>query len=364
MKNFILSCAVSMALLPATSWAQGDAASAFAGRDFATAKALWLSEAADGSAEAMLGLGLLADRGFGQQRDFDVAFDWYLQAASLGLAEAQFNVAIMLDAGLGRERDVEEAQIWYTRAALRDHARAQYNLGLLYETGDGIAPSPALAAYWFGKAAQTVPAAAQKDLAQVSASRTLAAPDVTFNEVGTSHVELLWNTDPSANATHLVEVIEAPSGGENYGVPTLSVKTVASGILAMSDLPTEHAIWRVVNLTNDDTDYAAADWSSNQGIEPPKGRITLFSDPAVKSMQDAASVFASSLRQAGYWVQITDDVSKQSDNFYVSYGYASDQQLAQAVAEFLPSTEQITPAKQLLRSMQPGEVVVNLGAFR
>ncbi|WP_055685433.1 tetratricopeptide repeat protein [Loktanella sp. 5RATIMAR09] len=364
MKNVILSCAVSIALLPATSWAQEDAASAFASRDFATAKAVWLSEAADGSAEAMLGLGLLADRGFGQQRDFDVAFDWYLQAAELGLAEAQFNVAIMLDAGLGRERDVGEAQMWYTRAALRDHARAQYNLGLLYETGDGIVSNPALAAYWFGKAAQTVPAAALREVTQVTASRTLAEPDMIFDNVSTSQVEIVWNADPNANATHLVEVIEAPRVDENYGAPTISVKTVTSGILDLNGLPTENAIWRVVNLANDDTDYAAADWSSNHAIELPRGRITLFSDPAVKSMEDAASVFASSLRQAGYWVQITDDVPKQSDNFYVSYAYASDQQLAQAVAEFLPSTEQITPVKQLLRSTQPGEVTVNLSAFR
>lgn len=364
MKNFILSCAVSIALLPATCWAQVDAAAAFANRDFATAKALWLSEAADGSAEAMLGLGLLADRGFGQQRDFDVAFDWYLQAASLGLAEAQFNVAIMLDAGLGRRRDVEEAQIWYTRAALREHARAQYNLGLLYETSDGIASNPALATYWFGKAAQTVPAAAQKEVMQVTASRTLAAPDMTFDNVSTSQVELVWNADPNATATHLVEVIEAPRFDESYDAPTISVSTVASGILDLNGLQSTDAIWRVVNLASDDTDYAASEWSSSEGIEPPRGRITLISDPAVKSMENAVSVFASALRQAGYWVQLTDEVSMQSDNFYVSYGYASDQHLAQAVAEFLPSTEQIIPAKQLLRSMQPGEVVVNLGAFR
>lgn len=364
MKNFILSCAVSIALLPATSWAQEDAASAFSSRDFATARTLWLSEAADGSAEAMLGLGLLADRGFGQQRDFDVAFDWYLQAAERGLAEAQFNVAIMLDAGLGRGRDVEAAQIWYTRAALRDHARAQYNLGLLYETGDGIESNPALAAYWFGKAAETVPAAAQKEVAQVTASRTISAPDVTFDKVGTSQVELLWTADPYANATHLVEVIEAPRDGENYDAPTISIATVASGILNLNGLLTNDAIWRVVNVASDDTDYAAAAWSGTEGIEPPRGRITIISDPAVKSMGGAARVFASSLRQAGYWVQITNDVSRQSDNSYVSYSYASDQQLANAVAAFLPSTEQITPAKQLLRSMQPGEIVVNLGAFR
>ncbi len=312
----------------------------------------------------MLGLGLLADRGFGQQRDFDVAFEWYLQAASLGLAEAQFNVAIMLDAGLGRDRDVQEAQIWYTRAALRDHARAQYNLGLLYETGDGIASNPALAAYWFGKAAQTVPAAAQKEVTQVTETRTLAPPMVTFADVGASQVELVWDADVNASATHLVEVIETPQADGNYGAPILSVATVASGILDLDSLPTNNVMWRIVNLASDDTDYAADEWSGRAGIHPPRGRITLISDPAVKSMENAASVFASSLRNAGYWVQITDDLSKKSDNFYVSYGYASDQQLANAVAAFLPSTEQITPAKQLLRSMQPGEVVVNLGAFR
>lgn len=364
MRRFILSCAAVIALFPATSWAQGDAATAFASRDFATAKALWQSEAADGSAEAMLGLGLLADRGFGQKRDFDVAFDWYLQSASLGLAEAQFNVAIMLDAGLGRARDAAEAQIWYTRAALRGHARAQYNLGLLYEAGDGITRNLALAAYWFGQAAREVPAAAQKDVRPVPASGSLMSPNLTFAEVGPSQVEFVWNADPNANATHLVEVIEAPNYEENYRAPAISVITVGSGILDPSALSADNAVWRVANIADDASDYAASDWSGTPGIAPPLGRVTLIYDPTVPSMQAAADVFARDLRNAGYWLQLNAEPAKAFENFYVSFGYASDQSLAEAIASFLPSSGQAAPSKQLAGKTQPGEIIVNLTAFR
>jgi TPR repeat protein len=364
MKHFLLSCATAIALFPATSWAQDDAETAYASRDFATAKTLWQKEAADGSAEAMLGLGLLADRGFGQQRDFDVAFDWYMQAANLGLAEAQFNVAIMLDAGLGRARDVQEAQIWYTRAALRDHARAQYNLGLLYEAGDGIAANPALAAYWFDKAALTVPAAAQKNVAQIPASPSLKSPEVKFAEVGTSQVEFVWNADPSASGSHLVEVIAAPNARENYQAPALSLTTVASGILEPSTLSADAAVWRVVNIADDVSDYAASDWAGTLSTATPLGRITLIYDSTVPSMQIAAEIFARDLRDAGYWLQLNETIPETSERVYVSYGFASDQPLAEAVASLLPSTEEIIPAKQRLGTTQPGEIVIDLTAFR
>ena len=364
MKRFALSLAVAVALCPLSSWAQDNGAAAFADREFAAASQLWQNEAASGSAEAMLGLGLLADRGFGQPRDFDVAFNWYMQAAELGLAEAQFNVAIMLDAGLGRTRDAQQAQVWYTRAALRDHARSQYNLGLLFEAGDGIESNPDLAAYWFEKAAQSVPAAAQKPVNQEKSTGRVSPPEILFGEVGRSGVELVWEVDSMAHPNHLVEVVSVPGANEDYKVPELSQQTNGSGILDLAGLTSDEAVWRVVNIASDNSDYAASNWSADAGILPPRGRITMLYDPNVDLMKAASDVFASALRKSGYWVNLDPTPRTEFDTFYVSYGYAADQQLAQSVSSFLPSAEQITPTKQMLNSMQPGEIVVNLSAFR
>lgn len=364
MKRFALTLAVMVALCPTYVWAQDNGAAAFADRNFDMAKQLWLSEAAHGSAEAMLGLGLLADRGFGQQRDFDEAFGWYSQAADLGLSEAQFNVAIMLDAGLGRARDAQQAHIWYTRAALRDHARAQYNLGLLFESGDGIASNDGLASFWFSKAARSLTAAADKSLTQASSTRSIASPNILFADVGPSQLELVWNTDPASSPRHLVEVLNVPGSDENYAAPEISVTTAGSGILDMTVRAGQDAVWRVVNIAGDDSDYAASEWLGTQDTLPLPGRITLLIDPELEAMAAAADVFASALRDAGYWVQIDQVTRTEFDGFYVSYGYASDQDLAQSVAAFLPSTGQIFLAKQVLRATQPGEIVVNLGAMR
>lgn len=364
MKHFALSLAVIVALCPVSGRAQDSGADAFANRDFVAARTLWQQEADGGAAEAMLGLGLLADRGFGQPRDLTAAFDWYMQAAELGVAEAQFNVAIMLDAGLGRPRQAAQAQVWYTRAALRDHARAQYNLGLLFETGDGIAPNPGLAAYWFDQAAQSVPAAAQKDLGAAAPTTVVASPDVLFGDVGTAGIELVWDTPPTANPNHLIEVVTTPAADANYAAPEISQNTTGSGFLDRADAAPQNAVWRVVNIADDDGDYAASTWSGDTDTPPPLGRITLLFDPEVAPMQAAASTFASTLRKAGYWVQLNADPRAELAANYVSYGYASDQGLARSVADFLPSATQITPTQQVLRAMQPGEIVVNLAAFR
>jgi len=361
--HFIFAAAV--AFFPVTGWAEGDGAAAFAERDFATARSIWQNEADNGVADAMLGLGLLADRGFGQPRDQNAAFTWYLQAAELGLQEAQFNVAIMLDAGIGRERDARQAQIWYTRAALRGHARAQYNLGLLFESGDGIMPNEGLARYWFEKAALSVPAAADKSFAQPTSQGTLLPPEVLFGERGPSDIELVWTADPDTTGTFIVESVPVPTGNENYLQPELSLTTTASGLIDDTlEQSAQTTILRVSSLADDSSDYAASAWISSDGVTPPNGRITLLHDPDIAAMVSASEVFAATLRNAGFWVKIDDTPRTDLAPYYVSYGYASDNEFAQAVAQFLPSIDGTLDVTQVLQATQPGEVVVNLSAFR
>ncbi len=364
MRRSALVTAVLLCLCPALSWAQDTGAEAFASRDFARAAEIWQQEAAAGSAQAMLGLGLLADRGYGGARDFDIAFDWYAKAAALGLAEAQFNIAIMYDAGLGRPRDPEQALTWYTRAALRGHPRAQYNLGLLYETAEAGAANPALAAYWFVKAAQSVPAAAQK--AQVSVSQTdmIAAPTLAFAAGTGQDAELVWHPVPDASPTYLVEILDVPLSGDDYAAPILSRVTTGSGLLETVASLSDNAVWRVSNLSDDATDYAPSDWIGTGAAPLPEGRITLMVDPASAAMAQAATLFATDLRSAGYWVTVATQFRPEFEDFYISYGFATDLPAAQRLASYLPRTTDVTPLKQVLNRTQPGEIIVNLAAFR
>ena len=360
MKRTSSLMAAAVVLCPALGWAQNTGAEAFAAQDFSTAAQLWQQEANAGSAKAMLGLGLLVDRGFGGTRDVDVAFEWYAKAAALGLAEAQFNLAIMYDGGLGRPRDATRAAMWYTRAALRGHARAQYNLGLLYETGDGITANNALAMGWFDAAADDIPAAAQKDLPDATGSDALVAPTLSFGQAGPGGAEVTWTATTTTPQTYLVEVVNAPSQGIGYSAPVLAQETELSGVLA--DIATQSsALWRVSAINAAGDAYDPSQWQGSADVMPPRGRITLQSDAKIPAMMLAATLFAADLREAGYWVRI-DDVATNAD--YITYGFTSDAVMASVVANYLPQRDVPALAAQSVASTQPGEIIVNLAAFR
>ena len=355
--------AALLAVCPGITRADTLADQAFASGDYMTAQAIWEQEAETGDAQAMLGLGLLADRGYGQARDIGAAFAWYQRAADLGLAEAQFNVAVMLDAGLGRTRDPVAAQLWYTRAALRDHARAQYNLALLYESGDGIAANPALATYWFGQAADDVPAAADRTLAPAPAEGATVVPDILFSEVSDSRFEIVWSAAPAAASTYMIEAVAIPDQVAGYDAPLLASVTDGSGLLDPAfNAPDSDLIWRVVNLNADMSDYAASAWITATDVSVPEGRITLLYDPQSAAMTDATAYFAQTLRDAGFWVSTRE--RDRAAAVYVGYSYASDAAFAQTVAAFLPTTDAPAQVERLEEFSQPGEIIIDLAAFR
>ena len=353
------------AICPTLTWADSPADQALIAGDYTSARSIWTKEAAEGSAEAMLGLGLLADRGHGQSRDLSVAYDWYLRAAQAGLAEAQFNVAVMLDAGVGQSRDVKAAQVWYTRAALRGHARAQYNLGLLFETGDGLVANPQIASYWFALAASDVPAAANRTPAPAQAGDTLVAPDILYAEQQENGVEVIWSAPPSLSATYVLETAKMPEDESDYAASLLSAPTTGSGLID-SIMPTasDDLMWRVLNLSGDQTNYAASDWVLASDRAAPDGRITLLYDPAIAAMADASAYFAEALRSAGFWVKTDRRPTDAASSVYVGYTYAADAALAQMVAEFLPVGPVATDVNQINGFSQPGEIVIDLAAFR
>lgn len=365
MKLSAIILSAALTLCPVTIWAQATGAQAFSQRDFATAEQLWSQEAANGSAEAMLGLGLLADRGYNGRRNFGVAFDWYAKAADLGLAEAQFNIAVMYDAGLGRERDAAKALTWYTRAALRDYPRAQYNLGLLYESGDGIHPNADLAQHWFDKAAANLPAAAAKSVVSTTTPMITAQPVVLFSDATTRSVELVWSAPVAANPFYMLEVMQAPEFDTDYQALLMTLQTDSSGLLLQDIAVQENTVWRVVNLSADASDYAASQWQNISDQGNPKGRVTLIVDNAIPAMQIAAAIFADDLRTAGYWVRLrTEGAPARSTGTTVIYRYEADRKMAELVASYLPGPTNGKPVLAQPEGNQPSEITVVFDASR
>lgn len=365
MKTAAIIVSAFLALCPATSWAQATGDAAFAQRNFSLAQQLWTQEAAGGSATAMLGLGLLADRGYNGQRDFDVAFDWYQMAADMGLAEAQFNIAVMYDAGLGRPHDAAKALTWYTRAALRGYPRAQYNLGLMYEAGEAVGKNADIAQYWFNLAASNIPAAAEKTVTSASGSTPSTPPNILFSQFTPSTVELIWAAPPTENPTYVIEMLHTPAFDTNYQPPKLTTQTDGSGLLLRDETVLKDSVWRVVNVSADASDYRATDWQGPSDNDGPRGRVTLVIDQAVPAMRPAVEIFAQDLRTAGYWVRVqAGDTAPGDSPIRVVHGYEADVGMAELVAQYLPGS---ADSKLVLRqddSTDPSEITVYFNGRR
>lgn len=354
--------AVSLMCLPVAVFAQSTGAEAFAQRDYELAETLWQKEAAEGQAEAMLGLGVLADRGYTGERDFEKAFDWYFRAAEQGLAEAQFNIAVMYDAGLGREPDPDRAIAWYTRAALRDYPRAQYNLGLIYEDGtDRVAANAGAARYWYSQASSDVPAAAEKTVPLRPEPSVPTPPDVLFANVSDVTAELAWTPATIAGADYVVEFVPIPDQNGQSNGTSLTETTKASGVLLSPPAWQAAPAWRISNLSDDGQVYEATRWYGVPETAAPLGRITFELSGESQPMEHAATVFANDLRAAGYWVQmmstpLTCDAVGAGNN--VSYAFDKDNGLAQTIQSYLPGIAARKIDDQ--GTINPGQVIVSL----
>lgn len=352
-----LAALTALVILPSGLFAQDTGAAAFAARDYALAEQLWAQEAAKGSAEAMLGMGVLADSGKRRDANPQAAFGWYLTAARMGLAEGQMNVALSYDAGLGQERDLEQALLWYTRAALRGHRDAQHNLALIYASGDNSNIDQAT--YWLDLAG------INRDLPATNVVAELAAPDIVFGDVTAEGIEIVWRASATAHSVYQIEILDMTQGDGNYQAPLFTTDTSGSGLLLADVTLTDNAIWRVVNLAANGSDYQASPWQGAAEEVLPKGRITFVVDNAVAGMAETAAIFAQDLRAAGYWVRLDlepQDTSNAGLGTYVSYGFQSDIALADLVARYLPGPADGVGYVQRPASTRPGEIIVHLAA--
>jgi TPR repeat protein len=115
-------------------------------RDFAEARALFLSEAEKGNPLAMYDLGRMCADGLGIESNAEEAQRWYAEALdSFQAAEdnkhwkyTEYRIGKMYAAGLGTEQDYLQAADWLNLSAGQKYKYAQYSLGSLYYHGKGV----------------------------------------------------------------------------------------------------------------------------------------------------------------------------------------------------------------------------------
>ena len=101
---------------------------ASARKDFVASIELHRRAAAQGSASAMNGLGVLYSNGEGVTKDYTEAKNWFEKAAALGDASAIFNLGIVYENGEGVPRNTKTAREWYQKAADLGHSGAKDQL--------------------------------------------------------------------------------------------------------------------------------------------------------------------------------------------------------------------------------------------
>ncbi len=85
--------------------------------NYSTALKIWLPEAKQGNADAMVYVGEIYEKGLGVIADYALARHWYEKAATQGNTRAQINLGYLYESGLGVERDLTTAMNWYRSAS-------------------------------------------------------------------------------------------------------------------------------------------------------------------------------------------------------------------------------------------------------
>ena len=334
-----------------------DAEDLFAEKAFAEATQLYAEAARQGSAPAMMRLGLMADSGLGQARDPVRALDWYRKAASRGLADGMFNVAVMNDAGIGTDRSEEEAFIWYSRAALRGHRRAQYNLGLLFDSGIGVERNTALSRYWYTRAAETLPAAAEKidSLTSAPPQDDGSAPRLMPVTTAGDGIEVIWQAGGLPENRFVVEI--ARNGPDGVSRIETFGETGSAKLLPLS-LAEDAAGIRVTQIAASGESYRSSDWQSLQSDwTPPVARVTLRGRSSVNDITALADILAQDLAPQNIALEQS---AAQVSQTQVRYGFAQDADLAAAIASLLPMPADIPVTLDTGGGLLPGRIALDI----
>ena len=111
--------------------------SAEAGQDYARARTLYDTAADEGSAAAMVSLGVLYESDRGGAPDFARARDLYGRAAALGDREAALRLGSLYETGRGVDKDYAQARRWYEKSAALGEQTAMEKLAIFYQRGLG-----------------------------------------------------------------------------------------------------------------------------------------------------------------------------------------------------------------------------------
>ena len=373
----MLAATSLVAAVPAVAWSESGA-DAFERQDYLAAAELWRGEAAEGSAEAKFGLGLIYDLGLGVPRNSAAAMRWYLEAASYGHADAQFNVAVMLDAGTGVPRDPALAATWYARSAANGNPRAQFNLAMLYESGVGVPQNSDLARTWYEAASSVIGAAADRlaQLPKEDQGREGSPPQlITGAVVGpldNPRAELVWSANAGPNefqvqiARQPLEASDPVTGGDEV---LLSQDLRQSAVVL--DIPAAETalFWRVGRV---DSTGATSAWSSWQELsrettsedqllasEKAPAQLTIYVNEGDQLAMSFAEELSHAYSQGGVEVMVRE-TDQPATATIVEYYYASDAALAASIAGFLPVLGSDSAVHVSDLNTAPGEVTLRL----
>ncbi len=168
--KMMLPCIVLFALL-SVSLAQAntleEARQKLSQKDFAAARAIYLSLANQNDAKACYNLGLMYHDGDGVAQNMEEAVQWYTKSADLNYAEAQYMLASLVFQRQTQSLSYPQAVAYYEQAAQQGHVKSQLNLGMLYLRGDVIEQDMAAGVKWLNLAASNNNSEAQGYLASL-----------------------------------------------------------------------------------------------------------------------------------------------------------------------------------------------------
>ena len=136
-------------------------------KDFAAARAIYLSLANQNDAKACYNLGLMYHDGDGVAQNMEEAVQWYTKSADLNYAEAQYMLASLVFQRQTQSLSYPQAVAYYEQAAQQGHVKSQLNLGMLYLRGDVIEQDMAAGVKWLNLAASNNNSEAQGYLASL-----------------------------------------------------------------------------------------------------------------------------------------------------------------------------------------------------
>jgi TPR repeat protein len=147
------ACDAAMRQFPGVArFAYQGGRTAEAGQDYALARTLYDTAAGEGSAAAMVSLGVLYESDRGGAQNFAQARDLYERAAALGDRQAELRLGSLYETGHGVDKDLGQARRWYEKSAALGEQTAMEKLSIFYQRGLGGPKSKAEARKWQKKA--------------------------------------------------------------------------------------------------------------------------------------------------------------------------------------------------------------------